>query len=140
MKTPLPVCLLLGSLALPPSLPGAAETAKPAPAGSEQPLDLSKLDQLPVPRFQARPRYPEAARKAKRSGEVLVDFIVDTKGEVRGARAVRSTSKEFEAAAIEAVSKWRFRPGRKGGRDVATHMQVPIVFSLEEKSASKSKN
>ena len=37
---------------------------------------------------------------------------------------------EFEAAAVEAVSGWKFRPGRKGGREVVTHLQVPIVFSL----------
>ena len=39
---------------------------------------------------------------------------------------------QFEAAAVQAVSKWKFKPGRKGGRDVPTHMQVPIVFTLNE--------
>jgi hypothetical protein len=28
--------------------------------------------------------------------------------------------------------KWKFKPGRKSGRDVPTHMQVPIVFTLNE--------
>jgi hypothetical protein len=30
------------------------------------------------------------------------------------------------------VSKWKFRPGRKNGHAVYTHMQVPIVFTLNE--------
>ncbi len=66
------------------------------------------------------------------AGEVLVEFIVDANGTVRDAHAVRSSQREFEASAVRAVSKWTFRPGQKGGRNVATRMQVPIVFSLNE--------
>ncbi|MBI5693232.1 MAG: energy transducer TonB [Verrucomicrobia bacterium] len=88
------------------------------------------LDQTPVARFQARPEYPFDMRKSGTSGEVVVDFIVDADGVVRNAFALRSSQREFEAAAVTAVSKWKFRPGRKAGRAVATHMQVPIVFTL----------
>jgi protein TonB len=95
-------------------------------------FDISKLDQQPVPRFQARPQYPFEMRRAGISGEVLVDFIVDTNGDVRNAYAVRSSQREFEAAAVQAVSKWKFKAGRKNGHAVYTHMQVPIVFTLNE--------
>ena len=61
-----------------------------------------------------------------------VDLIVDPNGEVRNATALRSSQREFEAAAVEAVSRWRFKPGRRAGRNVATHMQVPIVFTLND--------
>jgi periplasmic protein TonB len=43
---------------------------------------------------------------------------------------VKSSQREFEAAAVQAVSQWKFTPGRKRGSNVNTHMQVPIVFSL----------
>jgi protein TonB len=95
-------------------------------------FDISKLDQAPQPKFQARPQFPFEMRRAGISGEVLVDFIVDTNGEVRNAYAVHSTQREFEASAVQAVSKWKFRPGRKGGHAVFTHMQVPIQFTLNE--------
>lgn len=95
-------------------------------------FDISMLDQTPVPKFQARPQYPFEMRRAGIAGEVVVDFIVDTNGDVQNAYALRSTQREFEAAAVQAVTKWKFRPGRKGGRDVPTHMQVPIVFTLNE--------
>lgn len=95
-------------------------------------FDLSKLDQQPVPRFQARPQYPFEMRRAGIAGEVVVDFIVDSNGDVQNAYAIRSSQREFEAAAVAAVSKWKFKPGRKGGRNVNTHMQVPIVFTLNE--------
>ena len=45
---------------------------------------------------------------------------------------MRSTHPAFETSAIEAVSKWTFRPGQKDGRNVPTRMQVPIVFSLND--------
>jgi periplasmic protein TonB len=95
-------------------------------------FDLSKLDQIPVAQFQARPQYPFEMRRAGINGEVVVDFIVDVNGVVQNAFAIRSSQREFEAAAVQAVSKWKFKPGRKGGRAVNTHMQVPIVFSLNE--------
>jgi protein TonB len=97
-------------------------------------FDISKLDQAPEPRFQARPVYPFEMRRAGISGDVLVDFIVDTDGNVRNATAVHSSQREFEPAAVQAVSKWKFKPGRKNGHSVFTHMQVPIVFTLDENS------
>ena len=102
---------------------------------SRKPVDtfeISQLEQNPVPRLQARPQYPFALRRNGVPGEVVVDFIIDANGDVQNAYAVRSSRKEFEPAAVQAVTKWKFRPGRKGGRAVAVHMQVPIVFTLNE--------
>ena len=41
-------------------------------------------------------------------------------------------ARAFEAAAVQAVTKWKFKAGKKGGRNVPTHMQVPIVFTLND--------
>jgi protein TonB len=95
-------------------------------------FDPSKLDQVPIPRVRVQPQYPFEMRRAGITGEVLVEFIVDANGDVRNAFAVRSTQREFETAAVQAVSKWKFKPGRKGGRAVNTRMQQPISFSLAE--------
>ena len=110
----------------------AREEQTRAAQKASQVYEISQLDQTPVPRFQARPQYPFEMRKAGISGEVVVDFIVDVEGNVQNAYALRSSRQEFEAAAVQAVSKWKFKPGRKGGQDVATHMQVPIVFTLNQ--------
>ncbi|MEO6005949.1 MAG: TonB family protein [Opitutus sp.] len=95
-------------------------------------FDPSKLDQQPQARAKVPPQYPFEMRRAGITGEVLVEFIVDANGDVRNAFAVRSTQREFETAAVQAVSKWKFRPGKKGGRAVNTRMQQPISFSLAE--------
>lgn len=97
-----------------------------------QVFDINSLDQQPIAQVQVQPQYPFEMRRAGITGEVIVDFIVDTNGNVQNAYALRSTQREFEQAAVQAVSKWKFRPGRKGGRAVNTHMQVPIVFTLND--------
>lgn len=93
-------------------------------------IDRGLLDDQPVARYQAQPVYPFEMRRSAITGEVMVSFIVDSTGSVRDAYAIRSTQREFEAAAVQAVAKWKFRPGRKDGRAVNTRMQVPIVFSI----------
>jgi len=96
-------------------------------------FDPTALDQQPVPRYQARPQYPFEMRRSGVTGSVLVDFIVDSDGNVRNAFAVHSSNHDFESAAADAVKKWRFKPGRKNGHAVFTHMQVPIDFVLDSK-------
>lgn len=95
-------------------------------------FNIADLDQQPVPRVRTPPQYPFEMRRAGVTGEVTVDFIVDTNGDVQNAYAIKSTQREFEQAAVQAVSKWKFKAGRKGGRYVNTHMQVPIVFTLND--------
>ena len=99
---------------------------------------MSQLDQIPVPRFQARPAYPSALNKAGVTGEATVGFIVDREGAVREAHVVKATHPEFGVAAVEAVNQWKFKPGQKSGVAVNTRMQVPIVFNLAkgERSAA----
>jgi protein TonB len=101
----------------------------------DRPFNLSDLDQAPAIKYQASPVYPDSMKRPGISGEAVVDFIVDPNGNVRNAVAAHSSQREFEEPACAAVSKWKFRPGRKGGRAVYAHMQVPIVFTLSEDAA-----
>jgi RNA polymerase sigma factor (sigma-70 family) len=94
-------------------------------------LDISRLDQMPVPFFQGKPAYPFELRQKGVSGQATVDFVVDSAGNVRNAFAASSTDQAFAQAAVDAVSQWSFNPGLKSGRSVNTHMLVPIVFTLK---------
>jgi protein TonB len=96
-------------------------------------FDISKLDQKPQPRVTVGPQYPFDMKRQGITGEVVVEFIVDTNGDVRNPYVVRSTQREFESAAIQAISKWKFRPGKKGGRVVNTgRVQQPFSFNLTD--------
>src|SRR5262249_52617763 len=112
----------------------AAPTSPARVALSGAVFEMNKVDQTPKPVFQARPAYPFEMRRAGTQGEVVVDFVVDAKGEVQNAFALRSSQREFEASAVQAVSKWKFQPGLKGGAAVNTHLQIPIVFTVSKES------
>lgn len=93
---------------------------------------IDRLDRTPRAVAQPAPDYPFALRQSGVTGQVFVEFEVDTAGRVVTARIVRGGEKEFEEAALRAVLKWRFEPGRKDGRAVPFRMAVPIGFNLTE--------
>ena len=62
----------------------------------------------------------------------MVAFIITSTGDVVDAYAVSSSRREFERPAVEAVMRWKFRPGKKGGHVVNTKARVPIKFTLED--------
>jgi len=94
--------------------------------------EVIRTSSLPVATFQARPQYPFDMRRQGIGGEVVVGFIVDTEGRPVELYVVSSTRKEFEPAAVQAVSKWKFKPGMVNDRPVYTRMQVPIFFALNQ--------
>ena len=79
---------------------------------------------------KVEPEYSEEARKAKYSGTVLLQIVVDEHGNPRDIRVVRPLGLGLDEKAVEAVQHWRFRPGMKGGHAVATQAQVEVNFRL----------
>ncbi|MBF0509288.1 MAG: energy transducer TonB [Deltaproteobacteria bacterium] len=66
-------------------------------------------------------------------GRVLVKFLVKDDGSVARASIVEAIpSGLFDQSALRAIVKWKFRPGRYQGRDVATWVVVPISFKLSQ--------
>jgi protein TonB len=93
-------------------------------------FNLADLDRAPVPIVQIKPNTPPSLRRAGGSVEVRVAFIVDTQGQVLSPMAIGSTHSDAEDAAVVAISKWKFRPGMKGGRKVNVRMVQPIIFTV----------
>jgi protein TonB len=95
-------------------------------------FDINNLDQRPVARVQPGPQYPYEMSRAGINGDVVVEFIINTSGDVIDTRVVRSSHREFEVPAMQAVAKWKFKPGRKGGRPVNVRVSQLIEFNLED--------
>jgi protein TonB len=89
-----------------------------------------ELDRAPRTRSQAAPMYPFEAKRDGRCGAVTVDFVVNEAGEVISPRVAASTDSIFNEAALRAVARWRFEPGRKDGHIVRFRMSLPMVFTL----------
>lgn len=100
-------------------------------------IDAIEVDRQPQVKTRVGPVYPFAMRRAGVTGRVVIEFTVETDGSVRDVIAVESTRPEFEAAAIDAVSKWTFSPGIKNNREVRTRLRVPLVFTLNPHPAER---
>jgi RNA polymerase sigma factor (sigma-70 family) len=98
--------------------------------------DVKSLDTQPKPTFQATPQYPVELRQSNTPGQAVVSFIVQDDGSLRDVHAVTYTHPDFAAAAEEAVKRWKFSPGQKGGVAVNALMQMPIVFSISTEKRS----
>ena len=93
--------------------------------------ELAKVDEIPEVVVQVPPDYPYQLRSAGIAGNALVDCVVDSHGDVRGAFVGKASEHEFGISAVRAVSQWKFRPGQRKGRAVNTHVMVPVVFSID---------
>ena len=84
----------------------------------------------PAVLYKVDPEYSEEARKAKYSGTVLLSVIVDTEGKARDIRVVKSLGMGLDEKAIEAVQKWKFKPGMNKGTAVNVRAQIEVNFRL----------
>jgi protein TonB len=95
-------------------------------------------DRPPVPVVRMPPLYPLEAKRSGLTGDVTVEFVINTDGAVSEAHVVRSSNPVFDAAAVAAVYRWKFRPGIKGGQPVNTKIQQILYFSMTDDPPAKN--
>lgn len=82
--------------------------------------------------YNPHPPYPEAARRAGLTGVVMLRVSINERGRVSGVSVARSSGHSLlDDRARTAVQRWIFRPARQNGKPVATHVDVPVRFSLD---------
>ncbi|MCW8850474.1 MAG: energy transducer TonB, partial [Melioribacteraceae bacterium] len=74
--------------------------------------------------------YPEIAKRAGVQGRVYVKAFVDESGVVRKAEVIKGIGAGCDEAAIDAVLKTRFSPGKQRGKPVRVQVSIPILFKL----------
>ena len=78
-----------------------------------------------------KPIYPEALRQARMTAQVGVALVLSETGCVARARVERPAELQFNIAALNAVSRWRFEPTAVNGKPLPLTMQFLVRFSLE---------
>ena len=84
----------------------------------------------PKPMYAPDPEYSEEARKAKYQGTVVLNLIVGSDGVPRDIKVARSVGLGLDEKAIETVKTWKFDPGTKDGKPVATYATIEVAFHL----------
>jgi TonB family protein len=108
-----------------------------SPAWSQPPADETLprfgdyvyVEELPEAVTKAEPWYPDIAREAGVQGTVIVQALVDRRGDVASTRVVKSIPM-LDQAAVACVRRWHFKPAMANGRPVAVWIAVPIKFTL----------
>jgi protein TonB len=91
--------------------------------------------QMAYPRYQLNtpPTYPGLARKRGQEGTVILQVLVNREGRVDDLKIDTSSNLTLlDRAAVTAVRKWSFEPGRRGEERVPMWVRVPVTFKLKK--------
>jgi len=76
------------------------------------------------------PAYPEIYRKTGTEGDVLLEVIVDQAGKIDEYRILKSDGDLFSEAAVSALKKFRYKPGKMRGNSVKFKIIERFRFKL----------
>ena len=85
---------------------------------------------VPQAIYSPEPNFSDEARKAKAQGMVTLLLVVGKDGRPYDIRVRQSLGMGLDEKALEAVSRWRFRPATLNGQAVATQIAVEVNFRL----------
>ena len=113
-------------------------TAPPPPQEEEEEVQLDffmAVEEMPAPiggiaAIQKRIIYPEIAKRAGVQGRVYIKAFVDETGTVRKAEVIKGIGAGCDEAAVAAVMKTKFKPGKQRGKPVRVQVSIPILFKL----------
>lgn len=95
--------------------------------GVEEPVRLISA----VPLITREPSYPVASIRNDEQGVVTVKALVGADGRVTEVIVIKSSGyPRLDAAALESIRTWKFRPGSQAGTAVASWVSLPVRFQL----------
>lgn len=84
----------------------------------------------PIVLSKVEPEFSDEARKAKYQGTVLLTIEVGEDGKPHKLQVLRGLGLGLDEKAIEAVSRWKFRPAQRNGRPVRAAATIEVNFRL----------
>ena len=83
-----------------------------------------------ISEIQKKIIYPPFAVRAGIQGKVFIKAFVDEKGNVIKTEIIKGIGAGCDEAAIAAVMKTKFKPGKQRGKPVRVQVSIPIFFKL----------
>jgi TonB family protein len=100
------------------------------PPAPQKPMRLHSGMQPPTKVVNVNPVYPPLAQAARKAGVVILEAVIDARGNVTTVNVLRSIPL-LDQAAVDAVRQWRFTPTLLNGEPVPIVMTVTVNFSLQ---------
>ncbi len=107
---------------------------QPVPAVRSFPAEfgMDEVDEKPRVLQKVNPVYPHRAKRRNIKGKVTVKFLVSVSGDVTKPSVVEAKPEGvFEQSVLQAIQRWRFKPGYYQGKPVPTWVILPIQFNLK---------
>ena len=82
----------------------------------------------PVPIDKVDPKYPQAIIEQHVDGEVVLYAIIRKDGSVDSIQLVRKLDPQLDKNSMDALARWKFRPGTRAGVPVDVEAVVHIPF------------
>ncbi len=95
-------------------------------------IDTSPGNTAPTITKRVEPTYPQKAKRAEKEGTVKLQATIGTDGIPKNIVALTKPGFGFEDAAIAALKKWRFIPGKKKGKNAEMTVSIDIQFKLDD--------
>jgi protein TonB len=122
--------LIPGSLLGHDILPATPPPPPPPPKKIATPLEIGgKVQEAKLIR-KILPEYPEIAKKARVSGEVMLEIAVDEEGNVTSLKVLHGHPL-LVAEAVRVVRQWKYSPTLLNGEPVPILSVVTIIFRLQ---------
>ncbi len=101
----------------------------------EEPTYFVAVEEMPEPiggikAIQEKIVYPEIAKRAGVEGKVYILAFVDESGNVTKANVLKGIGAGCDEAALNAVLKTKFKPGKQRGKPVNVQVSIPVIFKL----------
>lgn len=91
---------------------------------------VTDWDQGPRLLRQTRPVYPQEAFVKKIEGTVVLEILIDPRGDVIATRVLKPLAPTLDQAAKDAALQWKFAPAVRKGKPVAVWAQAPVSFKI----------
>lgn len=128
-SSPAPVPMAIPNLGLSTSVGGGPFVGELGGGGAPDMSGLFDGDIIPLQRIA--PQYPRDAARARINGWVQLEVLVNADGSVRSAKVLEAQPKGlFEATAVAAVLRWKFKPKIVNGTPVAQRGSQRIDFNI----------
>jgi protein TonB len=108
---------------------GSGSGGAEVPSG---PLRVGGDVKPPITLNRVQPEYTETARKARLSGVVVLEAIINKDGTVEQVRVLKGLPMGLSEKAEEAVKGWKFKPGTLGGQPVEVIFSLTVNFKLDQ--------
>jgi TonB family protein len=80
--------------------------------------------------YKVHPEFSDEARKAKCLGTVLLTIEIGEDGKALAFHVLRGLGLGVDEKAVEAVSRWKFKPALRDGRPVRAAVTIEVHFRL----------